>query len=79
MAGGVTVSYYEWVQNKAGLYWPLAEVHNRLRGTMSKEYRLVRELSDTHRVGMRTAAYAHALHRMGSAVDAGGNKDYYTG
>ena len=78
-AGGVTVSYYEWVQNKAGLYWPLAEVHNRLRGTMSKEYRLVRELSDTHRVGMRTAAYAHALHRMGSAVDAGGNKDYYTG
>ncbi len=77
-AGGVTVSYYEWVQNKAGLYWTLSEVHNRLRSTMSTEYRRVRALSDTHRIGMRTAAYAHALHRMGTAVDAGGNEAYYT-
>ncbi len=76
-AGGVTVSYYEWVQNKAGLYWTLAEVHNRLRASMAQEYRRVRTLSDEHRLGMRIAAYAHALHRMGSAVDAGGNVALY--
>ncbi|NUP99118.1 MAG: Glu/Leu/Phe/Val dehydrogenase [Armatimonadetes bacterium] len=77
-AGGVTVSYYEWLQNKAGMYWPLSEVHNRLRATMSTEYRRVRSLSDEHQCGMRIGAYAHALHRMGTAVDAGGNKAFYT-
>lgn len=76
-AGGVTVSYYEWVQNKAGLYWPLSEIHGRLRKTMSVEYLRIRELSERHRIGMRTAAYAHALRRMGEAVEAGGTREFY--
>ena len=76
-AGGVTVSYFEWVQNKAGLYWPLGEIHGRLRKTMQHEYRRVREISDEHRIGMRIAAYAHALRRMGTAVDAGGTRALY--
>ncbi|MCC7491188.1 MAG: Glu/Leu/Phe/Val dehydrogenase [Fimbriimonadaceae bacterium] len=78
-AGGVTVSYYEWVQNKAGLYWPLGEVHGRLRRTMTEEYRRIRQLSTDHRIGMRIAAYAHALRRMGRAVEAGGTRAMYTG
>ncbi len=78
-AGGVTVSYFEWVQNKAGLYWPLGEIHGRLRRTMQHEYQRVRSMSEDHRIGMRVAAYAHALRRMGTAVDAGGTRDLYTG
>jgi len=76
-AGGVTVSYFEWVQNKAGLYWPLSDIHGRLRYMMQHEYRRVRQMSEDHRIGMRTAAYAHALRRMGTAVDAGGTRDLY--
>lgn len=77
-AGGVTVSYFEWVQNKAGLYWPLSDIHGRLRHMMQHEYRRVRQMSVDHRIGMRVAAYAHALRRMGTAVDAGGTRDLYT-
>ena len=76
-AGGVTVSYFEWVQNKAGLYWTMSEVQGRLRHIMATEYRRVRELSEQHRIGMRIAAYAHALHRMGLAVEAGGTQELY--
>jgi glutamate dehydrogenase (NADP+) len=76
-AGGVTVSYFEWVQNKAGYYWTLADVHSRLKQTMEPETRRVWDLKMEKNIDMRTAAYVHALDRIGSAVTAHGGKAYF--
>ncbi len=69
-AGGVTVSYFEWVQNRSGLYWTSEEVNQRLKERMTvvteKTYAIAQELG----VSMRTAAYIHALNRLGEAMDA---------
>ena len=76
-AGGVTVSYFEWVQNRSGLYWTLQEVNQRLKEKMvaatEKTWSIAKEFS----VSMRTAAYIHALNRLGEALDAKGTRDYY--
>ncbi|HIK28406.1 MAG: Glu/Leu/Phe/Val dehydrogenase [Oscillatoriaceae bacterium SKW80] len=77
-AGGVTVSYFEWVQNRSGLYWSLEEVNSRLRQKMVEETQQIWHLSQELAVSMRTAAYVHALNRLGEAVNAKGTRDYYT-
>ncbi len=76
-AGGVTVSYFEWVQNNEGFYWTEEEIHGRLRPIMSREYHAVDDLSKKHNITVRQAAYAHALSRMGKAVDCLGTRDYF--
>ena len=76
-AGGVTVSYFEWVQNREGFYWPLEDVHDRLRAIMSREFNAVYDLMEKHETDMRTAAYAHALNRIGAAVEAGGTQQFF--
>ena len=48
-AGGVTVSYFEWVQNRAGLYWEAAEVRARLRERMRRETEAIWDLADRPR------------------------------
>jgi glutamate dehydrogenase (NAD(P)+) len=63
-SGGVTVSYYEWVQNKRSESWTLEEVDARLEKAMKKAYREVVELSRHKRCTLRIAAYAVALHRI---------------
>lgn len=77
-AGGVTVSYFEWVQNRSGLYWSLEEVNSRLRQKMVEETQQIWQLSQELAVSMRTAAYIHALNRLGEAINAKGTRDYYT-
>jgi len=77
-AGGVTVSYFEWVQNRQGFYWPVEEVRQRLEKIMRAEFNAVYDLMDKHKIDMRTAAYAHALGRIGEAVEAGGTQTYFT-
>jgi glutamate dehydrogenase (NADP+) len=77
-AGGVTVSYFEWVQNKAGYYWGLNEVHQRLHEIMLREFGNVYALMETHKTDMRTAAYIHALNRQADAVVALGTHDYFS-
>jgi glutamate dehydrogenase (NADP+) len=72
-AGGVTVSWFEWLQNRAGCYWTLEEVHSRLRATMQAQYRTVAARAEQLRTPMRTAAYAVALERLGTAIGAGGS------
>ncbi|MER3434458.1 MAG: glutamate dehydrogenase [Leptolyngbya sp. ERB_1_1] len=78
-AGGVTVSYFEWVQNRNGLYWTLGEVNQTLQRKMVEEteqiWLIVQELS----ISARTAAYIHALRRLGEAIDAKGTRNYYNG
>ncbi|MBZ8180878.1 Glu/Leu/Phe/Val family dehydrogenase [Oscillatoria salina] len=76
-AGGVTVSYFEWVQNRSGLYWTLAEVNQRLQEKMETETRETWAIAQDLAVSMRTAAYIHALNRLGEALDAKGTRDYY--
>jgi len=78
-AGGVTVSYFEWVQNKQGYYWTIEEVHERLETIMTREFNTVYELMTEHDVPMRTAAYAHGLRRLGAAIEAQGTQQYFTG
>ncbi len=76
-AGGVTVSYYEWLQNKSGLYWSEKEVHDRLQDKMAMEFNAVYQLMEQHQCTMRTAAYVHALNRLSEAVVAQGTQHYY--
>jgi len=76
-AGGVTVSYFEWVQNKAGYYWGEADVQARLREIMVREFNAVYEIKEREKIDMRTAAYVHALNRLGEAISAQGTKTYF--
>lgn len=78
-AGGVTVSYFEWVQNRNGLYWTLDEVNSRLRQKMVEETENIWKIAHDKSVTMRTVAYVHALNRIGEAINARGTKDYYLG
>lgn len=76
-AGGVTVSYFEWVQNRTGLYWALDEVNARLQRKMVEEGENVWAMAQEHAISLRTAAYVHALARIGDAMNAKGAKHYY--
>lgn len=63
-AGGVTVSYFEWVQDRGGYFWSEEVVNDRLRDLMVKSFRDVLELSKQHKVNMRTAAYMLSISRV---------------
>lgn len=76
-AGGVTVSYLEWVQNRNGLYWNLTEVQERLKVRMIEETEAVSTISQEFGVNIRTSAYIHALNRLNEAMSAKGTRDYY--
>jgi len=76
-AGGVTVSYFEWVQNRSGLYWSLGEINQRLRQRMVEEAEHIWAIAQELGVPMRTAAYIHAINRLAEALSAKGTRDYY--
>ena len=63
-AGGVTVSYFEWVQNRGGYYWDEPTVNDRLKHIMVNSFNDVLKLSQQHKVNMRTASYMVAISRV---------------
>jgi glutamate dehydrogenase (NAD(P)+) len=63
-AGGVTVSYFEWVQNREGYYWSEERVNSRLKKIMVNSFRDVLQFSLSHKVNMRTASYMVAIDRV---------------
>jgi glutamate dehydrogenase (NAD(P)+) len=63
-AGGVTVSYFEWVQDRGGYFWSEASVNDRMREIMTNSFKDVLSLSRQHKVNMRTAAYMLAISRV---------------
>lgn len=66
-AGGVTVSYFEWVQNVQKLFWSEDDVNQRLQLIMSKAFNEVCDISTREKVNMRTAAYMLAIDRVAEA------------
>ena len=67
-AGGVTVSYFEWAQNRMGYYWTDEEVDQRLERVMVKAFKDLKEQSDKYEVSLRTGAYALAIDRVAEAM-----------
>jgi glutamate dehydrogenase (NAD(P)+) len=63
-AGGVTVSYFEWVQNRGGYYWSEDVVVARLRESMIRAFNEVLRYARQHDVNLRTAAYMVAIDRV---------------
>ncbi len=76
-AGGVTVSYFEWVQNRTGLTWPAEEIAERLKERMVTETDRIWGIAEDSGLSVRTAAYMHALTRIGEAVDAKGSQETF--
>ncbi len=67
-AGGVTVSYFEWVQNIGGFYWTEADVHDKLKKKMTTAFQDVHEMAQAQDVDNRTAAYMVSVQRVAEAM-----------
>ena len=76
-AGGVTVSYFEWVQNRAGYAWTLEEVRSRLAEVMKRAFGEVWEFAAAEKSTLRSAAYTLALRRIAEAIHAHGTQEYF--
>jgi glutamate dehydrogenase (NAD(P)+) len=67
-AGGVTVSYFEWVQDRQGFFWRESEVNERLQDVMDLSFEQVIRYAETHGVNNRIAAYIVAIDRVARAL-----------
>lgn len=63
-AGGVTVSYFEWVQDISSFFWSEAEINMRLERIMTEAFETVWQAAQQKRIALRTAAYVVACHRV---------------
>jgi glutamate dehydrogenase/leucine dehydrogenase len=71
-AGGVVVSYFEWVQNRSGIYWDEKEVSNRLEQVMTRAFQEVAAVSEREKLTMREAALILGIRRVVEATELRG-------
>ena len=71
-AGGVTVSYFEWVQDLQAFFWEESEINQRLRHIISRAFRDVSRISTDRKLTMRTAAYVLAVDKVAQASEVRG-------
>jgi glutamate dehydrogenase (NAD(P)+) len=71
-AGGVTVSYFEWVQDLQEFFWEEAEINQKLRHIMTRAFREVLTIGDERKLTMRMAAYALAVDKVAKATEVRG-------
>jgi glutamate dehydrogenase (NAD(P)+) len=71
-AGGVTVSYFEWVQDMQSFFWTEERINESLKGIMDRAFEAVHEMSTVREVDMRTAAYMVAVARVAEATNLRG-------
>ncbi len=71
-AGGVTVSYFEWVQSLQAFFWDESQINTQLERVMTQAFASVVETSDRHRVDLRTAALMLAIERVTEATEIRG-------
>ncbi|MGB9880853.1 MAG: glutamate dehydrogenase, partial [Anaerolineae bacterium] len=67
-AGGVTVSYFEQVQNAYNYYWPIEEVYEKLDKKMTAAFHAMYDMAQAYGVNNRVAAYLVAVSRVAEAV-----------
>ena len=67
-AGGVTVSYFEWVQNRYGYYWDATDVAQREERAMINAFNAIYQVKTQYNVSMREAAYMHSIQRVATAM-----------
>ena len=71
-AGGVTVSYFEWIQGLYGYFWDEERVNRRLKKLMVKAFNEVLKLAQREKINNRTAAYIYAISKVAKAMEARG-------
>lgn len=68
-AGGVTVSYFEWVQNRQFYHWELDRIRHNLEAKLTQAFETVWQTANQHRVNLRTASYMVAIERVKKAME----------
>jgi len=71
-AGGVTVSYFEWVQDLHSYFWDLSRIRDELKKILLRAFDQVYQLAEKEKINMRTAAYMVAVSRLAKAVELRG-------